>query len=233
MRRLPDRTTAGAPRVPLLPAPPPGTDPQQTAADLLLRSWPGRLFIVSTLLKVLVAIVRRIVEPPGFVEVLSSAATIGLIISLGYFVWRLFTLMKRRLLWRVRRKLILSYIFIGFVPALLIVGFVLVSANVVSMNVAGYLFKDGYDRIVADIELATKSAATQIGEQPASAGEVLNRTQQGDQPAPSRRGDGVHRLDGLTGIAGDRRAMGASGGTRDRSAMDAGGWLLRDHCRAG
>ena len=177
MRRLPDRTTAGAPRVPLLPAPPPGTDPQQTAADLLLRSWPGRLFIVSTLLKVLVAIVRRIVEPPGFVEVLSSAATIGLIISLGYFVWRLFTLMKRRLLWRVRRKLILSYIFIGFVPALLIVGFVLVSANVVSMNVAGYLFKDGYDRIVADIELATKSAAIQIGEQPASAGEVLNRTQ--------------------------------------------------------
>ena len=126
MRRLPDRTTAGAPRVPPLPAPPPGTDPQQTAADLLLRSWPGRLFIVSTLLKVLVAIVRRIVEPPGFVEVLSSAATIGLIISLGYFVWRLFTLMKRRLLWRVRRKLILSYIFIGFVPALLIVGFVLV-----------------------------------------------------------------------------------------------------------
>ena len=177
MRRLPDRTTAGAPRVPLLPAPPPGTDPQQTARDLLLRSWPGRLFIVSTLLKGLVAGVRRIGEPPGFVEVLSSAATIGLIVSLGYFVWRLFTLMKRRLLWRVRRKLILSYIFIGFVPALLIVGFVLVSANVVSMNVAGYLFKDGYDRIVGDLELATRAAASQIAEQPPSAGEVLTRTQ--------------------------------------------------------
>ena len=33
--------------------------------------------------------------------------------------------MQRRLLWRVRRKLILSYIFIGVVPALLIVGFFL------------------------------------------------------------------------------------------------------------
>jgi hypothetical protein len=31
--------------------------------------------------------------------------------------------LKRRLLWRVRRKLIISYIFIGFVPAILIVAF--------------------------------------------------------------------------------------------------------------
>ena len=60
---------------------------------------------------------------PGAIELLSSAATIGLMVSVGYFVWRLFLLMKRRLLWRVRRKLILSYIFIGVVPALLIIAF--------------------------------------------------------------------------------------------------------------
>ena len=38
---------------------------------------------------------------------------------------RLLVARKRRLLWRVRRKLILSYIFIGFVPAMLIVAFFL------------------------------------------------------------------------------------------------------------
>ena len=187
MRRLPDRTTAGAPRVPFLPEPPPGTEPQQTAADLLLRSWPGRLFIVSTILKLLVAVIRRIGTLPAFIEVLSSAATIGLVISLGYFTWRLFMLMKRRLLWRVRRKLILSYIFIGVVPVLLIIGFVLVSANVVSMNIAAYLFKDGFDGIVADMELAAQSAATQIAEQPTAVGEMLNRT----QSAISQRYPGV------------------------------------------
>ena len=58
---------------------------------------------------------------PPFVQVLSSAATIGLVVSVGYFAWRLFVLVKLRLLWRVRRKLILSYIFIGVVPSLLIV----------------------------------------------------------------------------------------------------------------
>ena len=70
--------------------------------------------------------------PPALVEVLSSAATIGLIVSVGYFVWRLFVLMKRRLLWRVRRKLILSYIFIGVVPALLIIAFFLLGGVLLS-----------------------------------------------------------------------------------------------------
>ena len=177
MGRFLDRTSAGRRRAPLLPAPPPGIEPSVTAVDLLLHSWPGRLFIVSALLKLLVAVIRRIAEPPGIIEVLSSAATLGLAIALSYFVWRLFVLTKRRLLWRVRRKLILSYIFIGVVPALLIIGFVLVGAHVVSMNVAAYLFKDGYDGIVSDVELAAQSAATQIAEHPPSARDVLNRIQ--------------------------------------------------------
>ena len=44
---------------------------------------------------------------------------------MSVFIWRLFVLMKQQLLWRVRRKLILSYIFIGVVPSLLIVIFFL------------------------------------------------------------------------------------------------------------
>ena len=62
--------------------------------------------------------------------------------------WRLFVLMKRQLLWRVRRKLILSYIFIGVVPALLIVVFFLFGGVLLFMNVSAYLFKDGYDDVV-------------------------------------------------------------------------------------
>ena len=45
----------------------------------------------------------------------------------------------RRLLWRVRRKLILSYIFIGFVPALLIVAFFLLGGLLLFSNFSSYL----------------------------------------------------------------------------------------------
>ena len=41
------------------------------------------------------------------------------------FLVRGVALAQRRLLWRVRRKLIISYIFIGFIPAILIVAFFL------------------------------------------------------------------------------------------------------------
>ncbi|MEO8522420.1 MAG: hypothetical protein ABI603_13720, partial [Acidobacteriota bacterium] len=86
------------------------------ARDLLLRSWPGRLFLLSAAVKLVLAPARLLDTTPGIVQIVNGAATIGLFAALGYFTWGLFVLMKRRLLWRVRRKLILSYIFIGVVP---------------------------------------------------------------------------------------------------------------------
>jgi serine phosphatase RsbU (regulator of sigma subunit) len=142
---------------------------------LLLQSWPGRLFIVSTALKLIVAAFRLFGELPSFVQVLSSTATIGLVISVSYFVWRLFVLMKQRLLWRVRRKLILSYIFIGVVPSLLIVIFFLLGGVLIFMNVSAYLFKDGYDTMADFVKLTTEAAASEISRSPESAEQSLGR----------------------------------------------------------
>ena len=46
---------------------------------------------------------------------------------------------KRRLLWRVRRKLILSYVFVGVVPALLVITFFLLAGLILAFNVSSYL----------------------------------------------------------------------------------------------
>ncbi|MBA3295658.1 MAG: SpoIIE family protein phosphatase [Acidobacteria bacterium] len=175
--RIPQRMSAGPRQGPLLPAPPPGMEPSPGAAELLLRSWPGRLFILSAALKLTTGVVGRAVDPPAVIELLGTGASIGLTVSVGCFVWRLFVLTKRRLLWRVRRKLILSYIFIGVVPALLIIGFFLLSANVISMNMSAYLFKDGYDDVVSDVKLTARTAALEIARQPAMATDALSRAQ--------------------------------------------------------
>ena len=112
------------------------------AAGPAISTWPGRLFLISAGLKLIVAIWRAFGELPSPIRVLSGAATVGLVVAVGVFVWRLFILMKRRLLWRVRRKLILSYIFIGVVPSLLIIVFFLFCSAVLFMGVAAYLFKE-------------------------------------------------------------------------------------------
>src|SRR5262245_16679594 len=141
--RAPERPSAGRRRVTGTAVA--GADAVVTARELLLKSWAGRLFIISAALKLVVALARAIGELPAFFRVVSIAASIGLAVSIGRFAWRLFVLVKRRLLWRVRRKLIISYLFIGVVPALLIVIFFLLGGLLIFTNVSAYLFKDGYD----------------------------------------------------------------------------------------
>ena len=165
------RSTAPSPALAAEPT------PDLSMRTLLLRSWAGRLFLIGAALKVIVTVIRAVGEVPAFIRVLSTAATITLIISVGYFVWRLIVLMKRRLLWRVRRKLILSYIFIGVVPALLIVGFFLLGAVVMSMNISAYLFRDGYDDIVTFARVAAEGAASEIARMPERTPDSVTRIQ--------------------------------------------------------
>ena len=123
----------------------PGVEPSHASRDLLLHTWPGRLFIISAALKMSSRCCGSSATCRGSSRSSAAPRRSGSSSRSRFFVWRLFVLMKRRLLWRVRRKLILSYIFIGVVPALLIVVFFLLGGVLIFMNVSAYLFKDGYD----------------------------------------------------------------------------------------
>src|SRR5688572_2350987 len=151
------------------PTPRPAAAPQPSPRDLLFRTWFGRLFLVATALKFVVALWRLTGALPTFARVVSGVATVGLAIALTVFAWRLFVQIKRRLLWRVRRKLILSYIFIGVIPSLLILVFFLFAGSLVFMNVSAYLFRDGYETMMESARLSAQAAATEIGRDPASA----------------------------------------------------------------
>ena len=175
--RLPHRASAERREAPLYTAPVVKNSPA-TVTHLLFRSWAGRLFLASAALRLLVAVLGLIAPDLPGIGLLGALAALGLIGSLGYFLWRIVALTQRQLLWRVRRKLIISYIFIGVVPAMLIVGFFLLSAGVVSMNVSSYLFKDGYDAMIDDLNLVAQSAATEIGRDPATLARTLERNRE-------------------------------------------------------
>jgi sigma-B regulation protein RsbU (phosphoserine phosphatase) len=175
--RLPDRASAGRRNEPLLLTPPAEASPVSSPRDVLLRSRAGRLFIVSAGVKLALSLLDRVTPLPLPLMILGIAATLGIIAAVFYFVWRVIALMKRRLLWRVRRRLILSYIFIGVVPAILIIGFVLLSAGTVSMNVSAYLFRDGYDSMIESVGIIAQASAGDIAREPKNAAAILRRTQ--------------------------------------------------------
>src|SRR3954469_22135254 len=157
------------------PMPRPAVVPQPTARELLLRTWPGRLFMASALVKFVFAIWRLGGDLPDAARVVSGGATIALAVAVVVFSWRLFVQVKRRLLWRVRQKLILSYIFIGVIPSLLILVFFLFAGSLVFMNVSAYLFRDGYEKVIEDARLSAQAAATEIARTPARANETIDR----------------------------------------------------------
>jgi sigma-B regulation protein RsbU (phosphoserine phosphatase) len=153
----------------------PADNTGRTALDLLLHSWPGRLFIIAAAFKVLVALIRLVGEPPRFVQVLSTAATIGLLFSVLFFTIRLILLVQRQLLWRVRRKLILSYIFIGVVPAALIIVLSLLGGGALAWSVSAYLFRDGYDEVTRNVQLLADAASVEVGRAPKNASDAVER----------------------------------------------------------
>src|SRR5947199_35505 len=85
---------------------------------------PGRAIAVGVGLRLVAMLARRLTPMwPAFIDVVDTVAGLAIIAGLAYALVAAFPLAKRRLLWRVRRKLILSYFFMGFVPVILIAGF--------------------------------------------------------------------------------------------------------------
>ncbi len=87
----------------------------------LIGTFVGRAFLVGTSIKLVAFLLSLILGRSRGLDAFDAIGDIALVaatIALGY---RLYVDVKRRLLWRVRRKLIVSYIFIGFVPMLLII----------------------------------------------------------------------------------------------------------------
>jgi sigma-B regulation protein RsbU (phosphoserine phosphatase) len=106
----------------------------------LFHTLPGRGIVVGVAVKLVVAAIRALAGPvPAFLSVIETVAGLAVAAGLVYFLFRLLVLAKRRLLWRVRRKLILSYIFVGFVPAILLAAFALLCGFLLFYNLSSYL----------------------------------------------------------------------------------------------
>ena len=83
-------------------------------------------------------------------------------------------------LWRVRRKLTLSYIFIGLVPILLIVVFFLLCGLLLFFNVSSYLVQSRVNALVDETRFLAEATAIELAQAPDDPAfdEVLTRRQE-------------------------------------------------------
>jgi sigma-B regulation protein RsbU (phosphoserine phosphatase) len=128
------------PRRTLLPAPPLPSGP--SLWQLLVATWPGRALVAGLAIKILTNATGTSITVLRWLDHLGAAA---LIIGGSYLTYRLFKLARRRLLWRVRRKLTISYMFIGVVPVMLLVTFFVLCGLLLFFNVSSYLVQSRLD----------------------------------------------------------------------------------------
>ena len=106
-----------------------------------------------------------------------SAGSLALIVGVVCLAIGLVPRARRHLLWRVRDKLIVSYMFIGVVPVLLVIAFFLVCGLGLFLNVASYLVVNGFGNVESDAVYVARVTALEIQRGPGAgeAAAILSR----------------------------------------------------------
>jgi serine phosphatase RsbU (regulator of sigma subunit) len=138
-------------------------DRRQGVKGALLHTLPGRSIVIGLVVKAVVSLVGLALgHVPIFFTVVDTVAGLAVAGGLIYFAFRLTVLAKRRLLWRVRRKLILSYVFIGFVPALLLAAFSLLVGFLLFYNFSSYLVQSRLRALSEQARFLAQGTALEI-----------------------------------------------------------------------
>src|SRR5512132_3354005 len=116
-----------------------GLPARASAGDLLLRTLPGRGLVVGAAIRLLASLAQLVIGRTPLTDAIGTVGTLALLAGTGVFAARLIALARRRLLWRVRRKLILSFIFVGLVPALLIIVFFALCGMLLFSSISSYV----------------------------------------------------------------------------------------------
>jgi sigma-B regulation protein RsbU (phosphoserine phosphatase) len=116
------------------------------------------------------------------------------VVLCGYVVWglvRLARLLVRRLLWRIRSKLLVSYLFIAVVPLVLLFTLFLLAGVLFSVLVASHLVNSEIDRTAQSLRDAASGVLDDLPADPAAARGLLERRL---QPLREVHPDLVHVL---------------------------------------
>lgn len=131
------------------------------AADYLAWTWRGRILIAAVLVIVLA---NAGVPVPCGLDVFAWIA-VGLFGVV--FLFRLGRYLVRRLLWRIRTKLIVSYLFIAVVPLVLLLLLFGLAALLFSGLVGSYIVTSDVRAKAAVLQTAARSALTASRREPA------------------------------------------------------------------
>ncbi len=192
---------------------------------LFLDHWAGRLILIGLAVRVCVWLATLALTDWALLDAIRRLATLGILVGAAVVLWRLSRVLRLRLLWRVRRKLILSYFFIGVVPAALIFLFFLIVGALTLLSFSSYLVTEKLADLQAQGRVYADMAAVELQQTrtPAEVRDLLTRK----VAAGGRTYPGISVA--LLPLNGDTRTAPLTVGAWDHGAPPTSvpEWLLR------
>jgi serine phosphatase RsbU (regulator of sigma subunit) len=131
-------------------------EPKRGLTRFFLGTRAGQILGVLVISRLMGAIL------PSWPAWLTTASTIGLwVYAVVFLFWRISRL-RTKLLWRIRRKLVISYLLIGLVPTLLILFFFLLSAFFIVGQVSSYVLNTEIRRVESDMVKSADLAVADV-----------------------------------------------------------------------
>jgi phosphoserine phosphatase RsbU/P len=143
-----------------------GLPARDSVRDLLLHTLPGRALVVGAAVRLLASLAQLIIGRTPLTDAIGTVGTLALLAGTGVFAARLIALARRRLLWRVRRKLILSFIFVGLVPALLIIVFFALCGMLLFSSISSYVVETRLRGLAEQAQFVAQTTAIELSRSP-------------------------------------------------------------------
>ena len=145
----------------------------------LLRTFPGRALVLGAAIKAITWPINLFSTLPPALEAIDMVGSLALLFAVAYGLTRFAVWSKRGLLWRVRRKLILSYVFVGVVPALLVITFFLLAGLILAFNVSSFLVQSRIRNLTDQARFLAQTVQLEVqrATTPEALAETLERRQ--------------------------------------------------------
>ena len=192
----------------------------------LVVSTLGRVVFLALGLKCVIWVFGR--GAVAWLSVLDSAATVALIVALGCLLLRQVATLQRHLLWRVRRKLFLSYILIGFVPIALLLSFFLIAGFFLTQTVGAALVRLNLSEVVDDASTLVAATVTDLRDLQTPSDVRLALERRVESAAGRYPGASIALLESpIDGAASDRVLLVAGPWTHTSDVPEFPQWLSR------
>lgn len=200
---------------PALSAAPSPVNARDSVRGVFLRTRTGLVFIGAVLGRLAVYGIERAIGDVPALQPVGVLCSLAAAVAALVVIWRLVGLARRRFLWRVRRRLVLSYVLMGVVPSLLIFTFFLLAGFLLFFHISAFLFKNGIDDVVDEAMVVAQTAASELrrGGGLAMAQDVLDR----------KLANTAERYPGVS-IALVRRLPPGDAATPQRAPLAVGPW---------